>query len=50
MRKLYKDSQLKLTKEEILENYGKALLLLEAYLKGVEVKAFSLIADMAYVV
>lgn len=37
-------------KEEYHESYGKALVLLEAYLKGKDVRAFSLIADMGYVV
>lgn len=39
-----------LDKDERHESYGKALILLEAYLRGSEVRAFSLIADMGYVI
>ena len=37
-------------KEEVLENYAKVLLLFEAYIRGWELRTFSLIADMQYIV
>jgi len=33
-----------------MECYGKAMILLDGYLKGLEVKTFSLIADTGYIV
>lgn len=50
MKKLHKYSSMKIDKDEVMECYGKAIILLEAYLKGLEVKAFSLIADTGYIV
>ena len=50
MKGLYKYTSFKLEKEEMMESYGKAMILLDAYLKGLEVKAFSLIADTGYIV
>ena len=49
MKWLHKYSNMKIDKDEVMECYGKAIILLEAYLKGIEVKAFSLIADTGYI-
>jgi len=50
MKNLHWYCSLKVDKDEIMESYGKAMILIDAYLKGKEVKAFSLIADTGYIV